>query len=340
MSDIPLWKWILGTPATFATRREKLWKEILSDAIPPSPSLSVQGISLKFELTGEAGGERKVDIDNLCEPIFAVLVGRKGWFSRRRPNIEWYSVSKTYVTSAEAISGCQISVYASLPTIATVQRTGALFSAIYEGVLPRSARDEPFANWVRQHATAHSQASRFSVGLRFGGSAINIGDIATGRVKSVIDCLYPILGGVVGAPEDWRITSLYVEKNSLDVPDGAVSITIGHGPEAKFELREGDELLGILESYDSDFPWIYCDFEPTPTFAKYEPLFRAYLRCLGAHDYKKFGECYGPIDQLGLRLVNSGREAKKFLLHIDIEAKKANFRGRFFPIGRNGDDNS
>ncbi len=173
---------------------------------------------------------------------------------------------------------------------------------------------------------ARTQASRYAVGLRFGGSAVNIGDIATGRVKSVIDCLYPILGGVVGAPEDWRITSLYVEKKSANVPDGAVSVTIDHGPEPRFELRKGDELLGVLESYDSDFPWLYCDFEPTPTFAQYEPLFTASSPSLDQ------------IKRLGLRLVNSDREARLFKIHIDIETKKARFRGRFLPEGENSDD--
>src|SRR6476620_3690420 len=47
-------------------------------------------------------------------------------------------------------------------------------------------------NWVRQHAQNIPKAARYSVGLRFGGSSVNIGEIATGRVKSMLDCLYPV----------------------------------------------------------------------------------------------------------------------------------------------------
>ncbi len=35
--------------------------------------------------------------------------------------------------------------------------------------------------------------------------APNIGDIATGRVKAVVDRPYPLLGGAAGGPDDWRI---------------------------------------------------------------------------------------------------------------------------------------
>ena len=49
---------------------------------------------------------------------------------------------------------------------------------------------------------------RYAVTLEFGTSAINLGDIATGPVKSVIDNLYPIVGGTRGAPDDWRIEPL------------------------------------------------------------------------------------------------------------------------------------
>ncbi|MBZ0268569.1 hypothetical protein K8I85_10475, partial [bacterium] len=65
----------------------------------------------------------------------------------------------------------------------------------------------------------------FSLGMAFGG-AINIGDIATGRVKAVIDCLYPWLGGNCGAPEDHRISALHVEQEAAGVPAGSVAISL------------------------------------------------------------------------------------------------------------------
>lgn len=41
---------------------------------------------------------------------------------------------------------------------------------------------------------------------------VNIADIATGRVKNVIDCLVPVVGGKYGSPDDWRIDELLVTR--------------------------------------------------------------------------------------------------------------------------------
>ena len=46
------------------------------------------------------------------------------------------------------------------------------------------------------------------VSLVFGDPQVNLGDIATGRPKNVIDCLWPLLGGVAGAPDDHLVTAL------------------------------------------------------------------------------------------------------------------------------------
>ena len=43
--------------------------------------------------------------------------------------------------------------------------------------------------------------------------------------------------------------------------------------ETHWELRRGNEVLGRLLSYDWNFPWLNCDFEPGPTFDEYRDLF-------------------------------------------------------------------
>jgi len=55
--------------------------------------------------------------------------------------------------------------------------------------------------------------------------------VATGRVKNVIDCLQPILGGPFGNPDDHRIVTLLVVKGVPGVPDRAarVSVALHHG---------------------------------------------------------------------------------------------------------------
>lgn len=74
-----------------------------------------------------------------------------------------------------------------------------------------------------------SVTERYAPALRFGG-APTIGDIATGRVKAVVDCLYPLRGGVAGKPDDWRITAFRVEQASPGVPNGAVAIAVHAAP--------------------------------------------------------------------------------------------------------------
>lgn len=46
---------------------------------------------------------------------------------------------------------------------------------------------------------------------------VNLGDISTGRVKNVIDCLYPVIGGSAGAPLDDRVTRLEVWRSDAKV---------------------------------------------------------------------------------------------------------------------------
>ncbi len=55
---------------------------------------------------------------------------------------------------------------------------------------------------------------------------MNLGDIATGKVKSIIDCLYPVIGGNMGSPEDWRIDILEVTKGIKILPENAIRVSI------------------------------------------------------------------------------------------------------------------
>ena len=83
-----------------------------------------------------------------------------------------------------------------------------------------------FTAWVHDQETPVPPGS-LAVALEFGGSRINIGDVATGRVKNVIDCLQPILGGAFGNPDDHRIVQLLVMKRASGVADGAIRVTVG-----------------------------------------------------------------------------------------------------------------
>jgi hypothetical protein len=49
--------------------------------------------------------------------------------------------------------------------------------------------------------------------------------------------------------------------------------------QAVWELWAGSDLLGkLLYTGWDDFPWHGCDFQPTPAFERFRPLFDEYLR--------------------------------------------------------------
>ncbi len=213
--------WIPGTPAPFATRGEKPWKDQLAQAVPDHPNTGV-GLKLSFVLSDEGTWARKTDIDNLCEPVFSVVVNKLGWFGGRRPNLECFWAEKRY---GEPV-GLELSVLAKRPAHDDLRLNDVVFEGIYDGPLPSRATDTEIPDWLRSLGCAEPTNGAVALGvhLRF-SSRINIGDVATGHVKSVIDCLYPILGGTAGAPEDWRVHVLVVEKGAPDVL-GAVGIAV------------------------------------------------------------------------------------------------------------------
>jgi len=222
MSEVHFW--IDGTPATFATAKEFAWKRALARQIP-SPTLQGQetGLLLRFVLPSLAPWGHPLDVDNLCEPLFSVLVNRLGWFNGRRPNIRWWRATKE---GGEAL-GCAITV--STEPVPPALASSPEWEELYTGPLPSSARSPEVAEWA--HRVRHEHAPDWiprscALSLGFSRAAINLGDIATGPVKSFIDCLYPLLGGHAGAPQDHRIDSLTVTKDLAHLPEDTVFVRL------------------------------------------------------------------------------------------------------------------
>jgi hypothetical protein len=115
--------------------------------------------------------------------------------------------------------------------------------AVYPGSLPRPGNIDEYAAWVKDQLwmsrRAHScgpygtsrgayaspavRQRRFAIDLA--SEAINLGGIATGPVKTLIDGMWPILGGRPGAPDDGRITALVVRKGIRDL-NGTASVKV------------------------------------------------------------------------------------------------------------------
>lgn len=220
---------VRGEPYPFATRGERIWKQILDDKVASNAAGALsRGAVLHFGYT-PALHNGYMDIDNICEPVFAVALNRKRWFGGSRANLQWFVATK----SVRRTPGVTLTFTQENHRIFEVNEGSVLLDSIYPELLPHSGRDERCVSWVTSESSAGaSHWGRFSVLLQFASGAINIGDIATGRVKNIIDCLFPVLGGSVGAPHDHLIDFLHVEKGVSTLDGDSVRVVVcGMAPE-------------------------------------------------------------------------------------------------------------
>jgi len=91
-------------------------------------------------------------------------------------------------------------------------------------------------------------------------------------------------------------------------------------------LKRGEELVGILRSCDTDFPWVNCTFEPTAAFDELQPLFEEELGLLDSDKMEEWQGVYDRILALDLKLIDRKdlQDIGDFLLHI--RGNKAWFR--------------
>jgi hypothetical protein len=215
--------WVAGRPATFATKGEKPWKEVLAAVVPPpGTSDTARGVRLEFVLPTLTPSGMPLDVDNLCEPVFSAVVNGLGWFGGQRNRIEWWEASKREARRGEE-AGCWIR-FDNAAEPGDPESAG-LIDAGYCGPLPRSAKDEAVHGWAwDQRKAVHpgTVPKRAALWLDFGDGTVNLGDIATGRVKNFIDCLYPIIGGAAGSPDDHRFERIVVTRSA----DRAVSADV------------------------------------------------------------------------------------------------------------------
>lgn len=189
---------VTGEPATFATKGEKAWKESVKSAASLCvPTLeAVDSVSLNFTFSPHSWKSQPYNLDNLCEPVFDSLKNA-GWFGGRKSNVHWWQARKAEgpVSRVKILGQCEPSE--------TDQRS-VLLHAMYVGDLPHDRRHEGFAAWAREIANGlHGpMPDRLGIGLRFSRSDITIAETASGRVKNIIDCMYPIIGGEACAPHD------------------------------------------------------------------------------------------------------------------------------------------
>ena len=214
-------RFVPGRPAPFATADERPWKEAIAATLASvQPADGGTFLELDFAVAPAIGYARGADLDNFCEPVFSVLANRLGWFGKRRPNVLAFRSRKKVAEP----TGCRIRITDELWEDAWISGP-VLLAGVWAGPLPLSARDAGFADWVAQAMIrAASPSAVLGVELRFAGP-VNLGDIATGRLKNVIDCLHPVLGGRPGAPDDARIVVLEAARMDPEVK-GTVRVRV------------------------------------------------------------------------------------------------------------------
>lgn len=215
-----LTRWIVqGRPTPFAGgENERVWKAALAAVIPPvDPALRPAGIRAHFAVVPR---HETPDLDNLMEPLLSVLVGTRGWFDGRRPNIEWFTATKQPSTSP----GVMLELVTGTPVMPWPQ---ALASFSYSGDLPISGTDPVLSGWIHSAGLQYIPGpDELAVHVAFHRAALNLGDIATGAVKSTLDALWPLLGGSPGVPHDHRICELTVMRNPVEPPSDGVDVVI------------------------------------------------------------------------------------------------------------------
>jgi hypothetical protein len=216
-------RWFVsGRPTPFAGgENERNWKLALREqSVAPIDEQGQTHLEVRFALAGARISQSGSDLDNLIEPVVSVLVNGLGWAGGRRPNLQEIAAGKR---SAD-IEGVQIAFGAAAATWSSLLLDEVLLDDIYGGPLPRSATEPEFAEWVVSHMVGPLNGRPAAVRLWFSDSATNLGEIATGRSKPLIDCLWPVLGGRPGAPDDWRIQDLVVRKSGLNHSGVAVFV--------------------------------------------------------------------------------------------------------------------
>jgi hypothetical protein len=106
-----------------------------------------------------------------------------------------------------------------------IASSSPLFDEVYDGALPAKATDDSMPLWIKKFGRFKT-LKRCSIRLQFENTPVSIATISSGKVKPVIDCLYPIIGGVSGAPHDEIIDMLIVERVCNSAQRPAVRITI------------------------------------------------------------------------------------------------------------------
>ena len=160
------------------------------------------------------------DLDNLLDPVLSAVVNGQGWFGGRRPLLRWVAAQK----EVQIQPGARIALLAEAPELWD-EAAEVVLDAVYQADPPNPATMGAYEQWVRENGSRSYRFGGVGVAIDFARPGVNIGDIGTGPVKTMIDGLWPILGGRHGAPHDGRVAALRIRKGVTGV-DGDASVKV------------------------------------------------------------------------------------------------------------------
>jgi hypothetical protein len=217
--------WIVtGKPVGYSSGvAEQEWKALIRKAVPQAeaPRTADSGLFADFGVPQPTLQASGFDLDNLLDPVLSAVINGQGWFGRHRPNLRWIAAHKS-VLDEPAVRLAVLSDPPHLWQQSDVEEVG--LDAVYPGNLPSAESIDEYAAWVEQNMHPLRRGG-VGVAIDIADAAVNLGDVANGPIKILIDGLWPVLGGGPGAPHDKRIVALVIRK-SVSGLNGAAAIKV------------------------------------------------------------------------------------------------------------------
>jgi len=225
-----LMQWaVSGRPIGYASGpAEQEWKARIKKAVPVAPRTHAgTGLFADFRILPPTTAKPGFDLDNLLDPVLSAVVTKQGWFGGSRPNLRWIATQK----HVAAKPGLSVSVLEQAPQLWMVADPAVALDDVYRGELPESSADKRYVAWIEGQMQRRLARGKVGIRLDFADVSVNLGDVATGRFKVLIDGLWPILGVARGAPadrpvaDDKRVAALIMRKGVADLV-GSVAVNV------------------------------------------------------------------------------------------------------------------
>lgn len=228
MANLPAPWAVSGSPIGYSSAGEKGWRAQIMAKVPTAPQTHAgTGLFADFHIFLPTTKKPGFDLDNLLDPVFSAVITRQGWFSGNRQNLWWVAAQKRVAANP----GLRVAVLEQAPHLWTDSDPAVALDDVYGGELPESSADKKYVAWVERQMRRRLVRGKVGIRLDFADEGVNLGDVATGKFKVLIDGLWPILEVARGAPadrpvaDDKRVAALIMRKGIADL-GGTVAVNV------------------------------------------------------------------------------------------------------------------